>query len=182
MKLHQRVAFGALLVALTSRSSGAQSPRTPTQVCALRDSLARNTPRASGDDLFDIVARVLPGGFGGLTTTYFFLKQPALADSARAIARTLAACTEPDGRRLWEIVERAEVRQGQYDWIELRRWYAQLLTVESAGWNSADIDEGANRLSYKFATSAKLEIFRRRAEALGIPGSALVLKVDNGVR
>jgi hypothetical protein len=57
-----------------------------------------------------------------------------------------------------------------------------LLTVENAGWRSADIDEGVNRLSYEFATSGALEAFRTRAAALGVPPAALILKVENGVR
>jgi hypothetical protein len=35
-----------------------------------------------------------------------------LADTARGIARTLAACTQDEWRRLWEIVQHADVRQG----------------------------------------------------------------------
>jgi len=182
MTFHQRVALGALSLALLSRSSGAQATATSQQICARRDSLARNTPGTSIDDAFEVAARLLPGGFGGLTTTYFFLKQPALVDTVRGIARTLAACTQDEWRRLWEIVQHADVRQGQYDWTELRRWYALLLTIENAGWRSADIDEGVNRLSYEFATSAALEEFRTRAEALGVPAAAVILKVENGVR
>ena len=86
MTFHQRVALGALSLALLSRSSGAQATATSQQICARRDSLARNTPGTSIDDAFEVAARLLPGGFGGLTTTYFFLKQPALVDTARGIS------------------------------------------------------------------------------------------------
>jgi hypothetical protein len=152
------------------------------QLCLRRDSLAAQIPATSVDDAFEIAARLLPGGFGGLTTTYLFLKEPRLADTMRSVARALASCPADNWGRLWQIVQHAEVRQGQYDWTELRRWYDILLKVENAGFYSLDIDEGVNRLSYSFGTSAALEAFRRRAEALGVPSAALILKVETGVR
>lgn len=182
MNFYRSVTLGALSIAFASRNADAQSGLTPRQLCALRDSLTAQMPIATVHDPRDVAARLLPGGFGGLTTTYFFLKQPALTDTVRGLARTLAACTDGDWRRLWEIIEHAEVRQGQYDWIELRRWYAVLLNVENAGWHTAGIDEGVNRLSYRFATSTALESFRRRADALGVPSSVLILTVDDGPR
>jgi hypothetical protein len=63
------------------------------------------------DDYFEIAAHVLPGGFGGLTTTELFLKKPALADSVRRVARILAACTRDEyAARLCALVQTAKVR------------------------------------------------------------------------
>ena len=98
--------------------------------------------------------------------------------TVREMARVLAPCSSELLSAVWTTIQRADVRQGQYDWIELRRWYAILLKVESDGLRSLDIDEGVNRLSYTFTTAPALESFRSRAEALGVPLAALVLKVE----
>jgi hypothetical protein len=183
VRLRRSLAIGALCFVGTARRAYGQSGLTAAPLCARRDSLWAQTDTRSGDDVFESAARLLPGGFGGLTTTHFFLKEPLLVDSARGVARILSSCPgDTTWRRMWEIIAHAEVRQGQYDWIELRRWYATLLQTGVTGVLSWDIDEGTNRLSYGFATRTALELFRRRAEALGVPAAAMNLRVENGTR
>jgi hypothetical protein len=183
MILQRSLALGTLCLGFAFRSSSGQSVLSNAQLCVRRDSLMSQTAVKSVDDAFEVAARLLPGGFGGLTTTYFFLKQPAFADSVRGLARTLSSCLgDTTWRRMWDIVARAEIRQGQYDWLELRHWYAVLLNAGSTGLYSSDIDEGVNRLSYGFATTAALELFQKRADALGVPAAALILKVESGTR
>lgn len=150
---------------------------TPAQLCARRDTVRLQIPGTTLDDDFEIIARLLPGGFGGLTGSYFFLKQPALADTVRGTARTLAACPGETLTNLWAIVESAPVRQGQYDWVELRRWYMQLINDGSGGMYMSDIDESINRLAFFFQTQAALEAFRARAQAIGVPTAALSLSI-----
>lgn len=174
----QRCALLALACAgLNCRTAGVAQPITPAQLCARRDTVRFQIPGTTLDDDFEIMARLLPGGFGGLTTSYFYLKQPALADTARGAARTLAACPGETLANLWAIVQAAPVRQGQYDWVELRRWYMQLLNDGSGGMYTSDIDESINRLSFAFQTQAALDAFRARAQAIGVPVAALSLSL-----
>ena len=154
-------------------------PPDPAQLCARRDSLSSVLlgPNATLDDDLELMARLLPGGFGGLTTTYIYLKTPALLDSARLVARMLASCPDDGLANLWLIVQGASVRQGQYDWIELRHWYAVVLNDGVGGMYLSDINESINRLSFEFATQAALDAFRTRAQAVGVPLGVLDLTV-----
>jgi len=158
--------------------------RATIDLCAQRDSVRALVPDSALDDHFEIAARLLPGGFGGLTTAYMFLTQPALADSARHVAGALAGCRNDEySARLWTLVQRVAVRRGDYDWIELRKWYGVVLrNVSWDGVRSGDIDEGTNRLAYTFATQTALDAFRVRAQSLGVPVGALALSVDKGTR
>jgi len=159
-----------------------QRPRA-TDLCEQRDSLRALVPGTSLHDHFEIAARLLPGGFGGLTTTYMFFKQPTLADSARGIARTLARCTNNEyWARLWSLVQTVEVRRGDYDWIELRKWYAVLLKSSWDGVLGGGISERTNRLGYAFSTQTALDAFRVRARSLGVPLAMLSLSVEHGSR
>ena len=95
MKFERALAALVILgVALACRSTDVLSPLTPAQLCVQRDSLGRTIGGAFPNliDDFEIMARLLPGGFGGLGTGTVFLKQPELADTTRGTARTLAAC------------------------------------------------------------------------------------------
>jgi hypothetical protein len=174
--------IAGLCMSLAWREVHAQASPTPRQTCPRQNAILTLSPDATQDDAYEVVARLVPGGFGGLTRTYFFLKEPALADTVREMARVLAPCSSELLSGVWTVIQHADVRQGQYDWIELRRWYAILLKVENAGFRSLDIDEAVNRLSYAFMTEAALESFRSRAEALGVPKAALVLKVEHPER
>lgn len=156
------------------------SPITAAQLCAQQDALvAAAGPSPNLDDDFDILAHLLPGGFGGLTVNYWYLKQPALADTARATARALSACPGEPFVNLWAVVQLAPVRAGTYDWLQLRQWYQQLLRAGgAAGLATSDIDESTNRLAFTFTTQAALDTFRTRADALGIPPGALTLTLS----
>jgi hypothetical protein len=169
------VAF--LLPLLVARN--AVLPREHEDLCARRDSIRAVIHNSTGDDRFELVARLLPGGFGGLTTTYMFLKRPELADSVRRMARAVAECPSDGNARLWSLLQTVAVRQGDYDWIELQAQYDVLLKRASwDGVNSADIDEGRNRLAYSIATQVALDAFRARAVSLGVPSGMLVLSVN----
>lgn len=172
--------YAVLIIACAGTACGTadvEQPITPAQLCARRDTVGMRVHGSTIDDDFEIMARLLPGGFGGLTTTYFYLKQPDLADTVRASARTLAGCPGETLTNLWTIVQYAPVRQGQYDWLELRRWYSQLLDYGANGMYMSDIDESINRLSFAFETQSALDAFRARAQAIGVPTAALSLSI-----
>ena len=177
MKLQRCALLAVACAGLNCRTAEVAQPITPAQLCARRDTVRLQIPGTTLDDDFEIIARLLPGGFGGLATSYFFLKQPALADTARGTARTLAACPGETLTNLWAIVQSAPIRQGQYDWVELRRWYMQLINDGSGGMYMSDIDESINRLAFAFATQAALDAFRARAQAIGVPTAALSLSI-----
>jgi len=110
-----------------------------------------------------------------------YLKQPALADSVRRMARTLAACPPDDWPRLWALLQTVAVRQGDYDWIELQTEFDSLLKHDIFdGATILGVDEGANRLHFGFATQAAVEAFRAKAKALGAPDGMLRLDVEEG--
>ena len=177
MQLNRYALLGVVCAVLSCRSADLEHPITPAQLCARRDTVRMQVSGTTLDDDFEIIARLLPGGFGGLTTSYMFLKQPALADTARASARTLAVCPGETLTNLWSMIQFAEVRQGQYDWVELRRWYVELLSQGSGGMYMCDISESINRLSFWFETQNALDTFRARAQAIGVPAAALSLSL-----
>ncbi len=170
------IRFFAFLAALGVHPATALAQ--PADLCAQRDSLRSLFPALDGGADNEVLARLFPGGFGGATTTYFFLKQPAFADSVRRIARTLASCPNDQRPRLWMFLQTVPVRQGDYDWIELRRWHAALLKIPWDGVSSGGIAEGQDRLHYGFLTQAALEAFRARALALGVPRQMLSLGIE----
>jgi hypothetical protein len=181
MKLERlTTAVVSLCIAVACRSTEMLSPLTPAQLCARRDSIGRAIGGAfpTLDDDFEIMARLLPGGFGGLAANAVFLKQPELADTARGTARTLASCPGETLGNLWRTVQFGEVRRAQFDWFELLHWNTVLLSVGIAGMCTAAIDGSNNRLAYTFGTAAALEAFRSRAAALGVPGAVFVLSQD----
>ncbi len=156
----------------------AVAPLTPAQLCARKDSVLAKITGRTIDDEFEVLAHLLPGGFGGLTGSYVFFKHIELADTARATAKTLSQCS---GEVVWFLtnVQFALARQGDYDWIELRGWY-RLLLAGALGLTTADMDERNNRLSFGFVSDSALAVFRTRAESLGVPVGALSLSVHPG--
>jgi hypothetical protein len=89
----------------------------------------------------------------------------------------LTGCSGETLTNLWTIVQFAPVRQGQYDWVELRGWYTQLLNQGLSGWYMADISESMNRVSFWFETQSALDAFRVSAQAIGVPVAALSLSL-----
>jgi hypothetical protein len=150
----------------------------PADLCADRDSLRSLFPALDGGADNEVLARLFPGGFGGATTTYFFLKQPAFADSVRRMARTLASCPHDQNPQLWIYLQTVPVRQGDYDWIELRKWFAALLKILWGGVSVGGIAEGQDRPHFGFLTQAALEALRARALALGVPRQMLILGIE----
>jgi hypothetical protein len=179
MRTYRPPALIVLLALFAFRTATAQ---TTADWCARLDSLHAGAVNWSRDDLYSAAARLLPGGFGGITTTYFFLKQPAYADSARHVARILAACTHDEYPvRFFSLMQTGSVQLGDYDWLELQEWYDVILQrVPWDGVRSGGIDEGSNRLTYSFLTQAALDTFRSRARALGVPAGMLSLSVERG--
>jgi hypothetical protein len=171
------IAFFALLAALSVHPiAPVLSP--PGDLCAQRDSLRSLFPSLDGGADLEVLALLFPGGYGGVTTTYFFLKQPAFADSVRRMARTLSSCPHDQKPRLWMILQTVPVRQGDYDGIELRKWFAALLKIPWDGVELGGIDEGQNRLHYGFLTQTALDAFRAGALALGVPPKMLALEIE----
>lgn len=151
--------------------------------CTRVDSLRAANGFWDRDDLFEAATRLLPGGFGGITTTYMYLKQPSLADSARRTAQRIsAACSNDEyAARLWSLVQTVAIRQGRYDWIELRsQWAVVLKHVPWDGVRSGGISEAVNRLKLSFTNQGALDTFRARAVAAKVPLDMLVLEVERG--
>lgn len=177
MRSQHRITISLLVGTLLGCHSGdIASPLTVAQLCARKDSLILAVRGGTIDDDFEILARLLPGGFGGLTTTYMFLKQPTLADTLRGTAKSLATCSGTIPPYL-AIVQLAPVRQGDVDWIELRAWYRTLMQLVPATWHQADMNQAINRLGFAFTNQPDLEAFQARAVSAGVPAAALFLFV-----
>ena len=179
IRTYRALSLVILLALFAFQTAPAQAA---TRGCAQLDSLHANAATWTRDELYAAAARLLPGGFGGITTTYWFLKQPAYADSARQVARALATCTRDKyPARFFSLIQTGAVRTGDYDWLELQRWYDVILKrVPWVGVRSWGISEGSNRLKYEFVTQAAMDSFRVRARALGVPAGMLSLSVDRG--
>lgn len=171
--------YAGLALVIGCGVTDAVAPLTPAQLCARKDSVLAKITGRTIDDEFEVLAHLLPGGFGGLTGDYIFFKHLELADTARATAKTLSQCPgEVVG--FLPYVQVAMARQGDYDWIELRRWYLLLLTGAPFGMTTSDMNERSNRLSFSFMSDSDLAVFRARAESLGVPLAALSLSVHPG--
>jgi hypothetical protein len=128
------------------------------------------------DDYFEALARLLPGGFGGLTTSVVWLKHPEEEAELRRTTDILETCSSGSFPYL-AYLHSAPIRKGDYDWVELRTWYRALLDIRPFTANSADMDEGSNRLAFSFGTDAELNAFRARALAAGVPANAFYLSI-----
>jgi hypothetical protein len=94
------------------------------------------------------------------------------------MARTLASCPHDQNPQLWIYLQTVPVRQGDYDWIELRKWFAALLKILWGGVSVGGIAEGQDRPHFGFLTQAALEALRARALALGVPRQMLILGIE----
>jgi hypothetical protein len=166
---------GVVAVAACGSTREIVAPITRDQLCSQAQLLIANEGAyPTIDDDFEVIARLLPGGFGGLTTTSVNFVHPEMADTARATARTLMTCTDHLNPYLGYVFT-ASVRKGDYDWVQLRGWYRTLFASAPAKWISADMDESRDRLAFAFTNTADLEEFKAAAIRLGVPEAALVL-------
>jgi hypothetical protein len=151
-------------------------PLDTAEICARDAIAAEEVGTSTMDDEFEIIARTLPGGFAGVTTTEMFLKRPEFAETVRESARRLGSCPNRHVSTLYlYLIQHNDVREVRYDWVELRRWYARLFDL--GGWRTGDINESINRLSFTFQTQADLDAFRTKAQALDIPNDVIDLAV-----
>ena len=163
-------------VACTSDELAGPPPLDPpllsaAEYCRKQDSLLK----AAGsfltiDDDFEILARLLPGGFGGLWIDGMYLAYPQRAPDTRTAAGLLSACSHRHLEYLTQI-KVVPVYQGHFDYVQLRAWYRLLLT--EPGWFEADIDEAKNRLAFGFTAEVNRQRFRRRVDELRIPAGAV---------
>ena len=172
---HLAVPAGVLLIGL---AACAHSPTQPelakSQVCLEQDLRVRAVSTPTLDNYFDVLDALLPGGFGGLTISYYFLVEPAKAPAVRARIDTLLACPGAHAPNL-TLLRSLPARQGLYSWTQLHTWYRQLQESQPppSGLLLSDIDESRNQLSYGFASDEARAGFLTRLPPLGIPTSAV---------
>lgn len=175
--MHTLLRAGAVCWCLSSAmacsSSTISAPATITDYCAKRDSVVGVITGTTLDDDFEVMSRVLPGGFAGLTISQAFFTQPGLADSARSVAAIVAACPGDNLGNLWAIVRSAQVVKVKYDWVQLRHWYLLPKGGPFTGLVVSDIDEATNHLTYGFLTQANIDAYRAAAIAAGVPDDAM---------
>jgi hypothetical protein len=164
----------ALLLFAAACGTDSSSQIASEELCGRKEQKLAAAHGSTIDDEFEVLARLLPGGFGGLTIDSMYLKDVAEADAARGTAAALASCSGTLQPYL-DLAQSASVRRGNYDWIELRAWYLDIQMLD--GWISADMNENTNRLEFEFVASAELERFRTGALSRGVPAAALALSI-----
>ena len=185
MTCYRVLKLGILGLALSACSAGTPlDPEgvdppvlTAAELCALQDGLVQAAgTAATPDDHFEILARLLPGGFGGLSLYGMFLVHPDRLQDARQVAATLTQCA---GRHVAFLgyVAQSPVRQGQYDWLQLTAWRRRIETDHSFQLVFTDIDENVNRLGIGVPTEADRLQLLKRLSALGIPEAAVNVEV-----
>lgn len=146
-------------------------------LCVRQDSLVA----AAGaiptiDQTFEILARLLPGGFGGLYSGGMFLVNPERLADTRAVAATLEQCA---GRRAGSLssVQQLGVLHGDYDWVQLTTWRARIETDASVTVLLIDIDESRNRLGIGVTSEAARQTVLGRLRPLNVPSAAVAIEV-----
>ena len=188
--LRRAVALVLYLAALLGSAACTRDPVAPLEeplagICArLDNAIARFDPRfVSPDDQWEAVARVVPGGFGGMTLTSpggntIYLVDPTRFAEARRVAARAEAC--PNRARLWAlgpVAAAVAVLPGRWDYIQLRTWYDLLLGNLTRGFTLADIDEDKNRLTFGFRDEASQAQFRDVVVRLGVPLDAVAIVI-----
>jgi hypothetical protein len=151
-------------------------PLDTAELCALDATVASEMPSTTINDEYEIVTRILPGGFAGITTVDLFLTQPELAETLRESARRLGSCPDRHVSTITLfLIQHNDAHKVKYDWVELRRWQEQLSLL--GGWNSAGIEPTRNKVAFTFPTQDKLDAFRVKARGLSVPSDAFDLSV-----
>ncbi len=134
------------------------------------------------DDRFADLARVVPGGFGGLWLEGDELHVNLVDLSKRAEAQAVLARElraefggGAPGQRGSVDLDAIVFHSARYDYLQLTGWYARLTPALGEGIVSTDIDERANRIAVGVRDEATIERVRRRVVELGIPPEAVVV-------
>jgi hypothetical protein len=148
------------------------------RLCKIQDSLL-NVAGAfpTIDAEFSILATLLPGGFGGLSTEGMFLVFPTREPSTRQVAESLDLCP---GRRLSFLasVRTAIIRPGQFDWLQLSIWRTRLVSAPHIQIATADLDENTNRLTIGLHFETERRDVLTALPQLRIPPEAVVITVS----
>jgi hypothetical protein len=177
----RRILLALVFGAACARDATGPREEPLADICARVDAaIARFDPRfISPDDQFEAVARVVPGGFGGIAFpasggTAIFLVQPERFEEARSVAVRAEAC--PNRSRLGGlglVASANGARAGRWDYVQLRTWYTLLIDHAIGVWTMADITEDENRLTFGVADEADRAAMRDEVVRLGIPADAV---------
>lgn len=151
-------------------------------LCARQDSLIAAVGAVpTFDQNFAILARLLPGGFGGLYSGGMFLVSPERLPDTRAAAATLQRCSGRHASSL-SSVQQLRVLRAKYDWIQLITWKDRIDTDASrSGTFSSntftDIDETQNRIAVEVLSDSAKQRVLGRLRPLNIPTAAVEITV-----
>lgn len=137
------------------------------------------------DDKWEAVARIIPGGFGGITgagstSTEIYLLEPARFAEARSVASQAVTCRNASKvQELGYVTSASGARQGRWDYIQLRGWYTKILegVDQSIDLRSSDIAEAENRLSFEVRTVDSALRLRLLASRLNVPTDAVFIRI-----
>ena len=141
------------------------------------------------DDRFADLARVVPGGFGGLWLEGHVLHANLVdlskrAEAQAALARELRGEFGPGGPGQRGLVDLDAIvfHQGRYDYVQLVDWYRRLTPALGEGVISGDIDEVRNRIAIGVQDDAAIERVRRKVVELGIPPEAVIVELREPIQ
>lgn len=141
-------------------------------LCPRMDSiLATIPPWETFDATLAAYATILPGGWGGGSLTFMYLLDPDVEPLFRAASDRVAECA---GRP--RALEAPTVREGQYSYDQLFRWYRHFQREGGAVMTTmSSISNGTNRLTLGVATMADIDVVRAKLASLGVPLDAVVV-------
>ena len=190
--LKNKAASRGLLAALAIVAAGCADQSTPAGPDASDAAPAAGraqdgTPGNSLDARFAALARQVPG-FGGYYyddagNLNVYLKDPGQRGAAAAalsgVLREPRAAARGKGAAQAAMV----VRQGQFDFLQLREWNDRLPAVLSMqGVVYTDIDEETNRLRIGVENAGVKPAVAARLAALGVPAAAAVITETEPIR
>jgi hypothetical protein len=184
-----RALAGGLALTTMACDDGVVAPAEEpvAQLCARVDAaVARFEGRAvTVDTQWEAVARVVPGGFGGIDFTAaggpaIYLVDTTRLQQARSAAARAGTC--PNGARievLGYIASATAVRQGRWDYVQLRQWYGQVwaLVDPSIQLSFGDVTESENRLTFGVGDAASQTQLRALVVRSGIPEGAVAVVI-----
>ena len=140
-----------------------------------RDSLPPDPDSGGRDSRWARIARVVPGGWGGESSStpvaIYYLRDTTM----RAAAESALNQQRLDGR-VWGPA--MHVRPGRWSFAELYDWDRYLRPrVANASIGGYGIDEGHNRLLYSVTTAAAKRELERRLTDLGVPCFLVAIEI-----
>jgi hypothetical protein len=145
-----------------------------------RDSIAL-LPVAGSDEYRVVLARTIPGGFGGMWTDSLGRRTIALVDLSQREAAVAALRADPNYGRL--TTDDMVVVPARWNFAQLVEWdfYLRSAVIAAGDVVGIDRDESTNRLTYGVRTEVGRDRLIAELHAAGAPCGLVVIEHDTSV-